>query len=86
MKNQYEIKVQTLKHRSKIDEKASLESTDAFCSLFDRFGLDFDLQFGAVWPLRAFQKRVQNQTSKTGRPIPENPALTGVSRSPPYRL
>ena len=59
MKNQYEIKVQTLKNRSKIDEKASSESTDAFCSLFDRFCLDVYRHCGAVWPPRAFQKRVQ---------------------------
>ena len=69
MKNQHEVKVQTLTNRSKIEEKTSSESGSAFCSLFDRFGLDFDLQFGAVWPPRAFQKRVQNQTSKTSRKI-----------------
>ena len=71
MKNPYEVKVQTLTNRSTIEEKTSSESGSAFCSLFDRFGLDFDLQFGAVWPPRAFQKRVQNQTSKT------SPGLVG---------
>ena len=78
MKNQYEVKVQTLKNRSKIKGKTVSESGSAFCRLFDRFGLDFDLQFGAVWPPRAFKKRVQNQTSKTGRPYTEKQILAGA--------
>ena len=69
MRFAYFSKVQALKNRSKFDEKTSSNSGHAFCSLFDGFGLHFDLQFGAVWPPRAFKKRVQNQSSKTGRPI-----------------
>ena len=86
MRLSYFSRVQTLKIRSTINEKTSSESGSAFCPLFDRFGLDFDLQFGAVWPPRAFQKRVQPQTSKTSRKIAENIFFAGVSLSPPYRL
>ena len=86
MRFAYFSRVQALKNRSKFDEKTSSNSGHAFCSLFDGFGLHFDLQFGAVWPPRAFKKRVQNQSSKTGRPPTENLLLAGASRSPPYRL
>ena len=86
MRFAYFSRVQAVKNRSKFDEKTSSNSGHAFCSLFDGFGLHLDLQFGAVWLPRPFKKRVQNQSSKTGRPISGDFFLAGPSRSPPYRL
>ena len=55
MRFSYFSKLQTLKNRSKINQKTLSDLSYAFSLLFDRFGFDFDLQFGAVWPLRAFK-------------------------------
>ena len=67
MRFAYFWKVRALQNRSKTDQKTHPNWEHAFCQLFDRFSLHFDLRLGALWPPEGLPKMHQKSDLEKGR-------------------